>query len=909
MALRSSWLVKVFVQIISLISVTILLAQPSLAQLNGLSSDQLKALTGNLGSTGDTSDDGADNSSNTVQAFEGDTVMDLPSRLEIIYSSRANESLLQFGYDVFGKGQDVVTRRAGGLEDNYVIGVGDELLIDLRGQANNSHRVTVDNEGRIRLPNLDPLEVAGKRLIDVKLQLERRVGEAYMATNVFLSVLDVRQISVIVAGEVNNPGPLVLSGLSNSLDAVLLAGGIRKSGSLRKIKIIRGQQEFPIDLYSIALGLSSTSDYTLMDGDKIYVAPLGPTVAVGGWVKRPGIYELKEGENGLSVEGLIELAGGYEIRGRYALSLVQVGISGGVQVKDVNRKGAVMADGDLLLVAPSDERLKGAVTLEGHTRQKGVFSITQKPTLKALLADGEILGPRTYIPFGIVARVAKGTQIRTYVSFSPLEIVNGTSNLDLQEGDIVRILSTEDVQTISEYLAAIDAAQTISITDYSGQEQTLVETVNKSTRPPTTASEEEKERLRQDFSEENMGTMKLEKFVDREAANTRKAEAERLGNAQAQGLNLETAVSPYTAKELLSDGLESMNRNKGIDLNDPSLISLLRSSRVSIYGAVMAPGDYLIVEGISLGQALEIAGGLSPFADQSAVEITSTEFQPETGRAKTKRSSVAITKDVLDTLRLGPLDSVRIRRVFSDRLVGSVFVGGEVKFSGHFDLVRGERLSELLRRAGGLTQSAYPYGAVFTRLSAAQAERAANDQLASKMEGQLTSVVATRDIGTDSAAFLSNLIQQMRQIPTTGRISIEADPSVLMIDVKRDIILEPGDRLHIPSRPNSVMVVGEVLNPSGYHFEANLRSRDYIKQAGGFGPFADKRRAYIIMPDGRSRKLKSFAYGSSLIAPGSIIVVPRDLKPFQLDEFLLTMTQVSSQIALTAASLAVVVRD
>ena len=249
-----------------------------------------------------------------------------PSRLEALYSSRAGRPLKQFGYDILGVPTAVSAAQVGGVQDNYVLGEGDEIIVDLRGQENATYRERVGRNGQITLPKLSPILAAGRTFSEFRADLERQVSQAYLSSNVFASVGQIRQVSVLVAGEVRAPGTRILSGLSTPLDAILLSGGIAKTGSLRNVALIRGNQTIPIDLYSLLLQGTLPNIGGLRNGDRIYIQPLHNTVAVSGYVRRPGIYELREGQTALDANDLIQLAGGLEIGGSYRLSKVESGI-------------------------------------------------------------------------------------------------------------------------------------------------------------------------------------------------------------------------------------------------------------------------------------------------------------------------------------------------------------------------------------------------------------------------------------------------------------------------------------------------------------------------------------------------------------------------------------------------------
>jgi polysaccharide biosynthesis/export protein len=144
-----------------------------------------------------------------------------------------------------------------------------------------------------------------------------------------------------------------------------------------------------------------------------------------------------------------------------------------------------------------------------------------------------------------------------------------------------------------------------------------------------------------------------------------------------------------------------------------------------------------------------------------------------------------------------------------------------------------------------------------------------------------------------------------------GRITMTADLAVLRSRPELDIVLEPGDTIYIPVRPATVTVTGEVLNSGSFQFENGLQLTDYLSRAGGITQSADRKRMFIILPDGTAQPVQSgwFSYSNvSLIPPGSTVVVPRDLSPFDLGLFLRDATQITSQLAVTAASVAVVGR-
>ena len=311
---------------------------------------------------------------------------------------------------------------------------------------------------------------------------------------------------------------------------------------------------------------------------------------------------------------------------------------------------------------------------------------------------------------------------------------------------------------------------------------------------------------------------------------------------------------------------------------------------------------------------IQIAGGALDRADLSFVEVISMNLDALAGSSRTIRTGYKGTASDFRRVTLRPLDVVRLRPVFSDREQGQVRVTGEVRFPGDMDITRGEHLSSLLQRVGGLTDQAFPYGAVFTRRRAAAAEREANLREARQLEAQIANASLNTTAPSDQTGggpLLLSLAEQLRTTPALGRITMTADPALLRVRPDLDILLEPGDRLFIPKRSSTVTVSGEVLNSGSFQYESGLTLDEYIDGAGGTTSGADRDRIFVVLPNGTAVPVAenwlSFKT-TNLIPPGSTVVVPRDLRPFNLSQFLKDATQITSQIAITAASFVVLNR-
>jgi len=380
------------------------------------------------------------------------------SRLESLYSNRAGRLLTQFGYDILGVPTPVTSSQLGASQDNYILDQGDELVVVLRGQEDGTYREQVNRDGQIILPRLNPIPAAGRTLGELRADLERQVAQTYISTNVFVSLGSIKQISVFVTGEVRAPGVRYLSALASPLDALLISGGIAKTGSLRNVTLIRGNQTQIIDLYGLLTQVNPGNLLPLRNGDRIYVPPLQNTVAIAGLVRRPAIYEMKSGET-LSTNDLISLAGGVEIPGAYRLSKMELETDGATRLVSLPQGGTIR-NGEVLFVDSNVDFALDRVRLSGAVRLPGAYPRASIPSVKRLINGVEDLTPQSYTPFAIIARRDPKLNARFLLPFSLTRVVAGTEDVNLQNDDFVYVFTRSEMRALAEAAAAATAPPT-----------------------------------------------------------------------------------------------------------------------------------------------------------------------------------------------------------------------------------------------------------------------------------------------------------------------------------------------------------------------------------------------------------------------------------------------------------------
>ncbi len=243
----------------------------------------------------------------------------------------------------------------------------------------------------------------------------------------------------------------------------------------------------------------------------------------------------------------------------------------------------------------------------------------------------------------------------------------------------------------------------------------------------------------------------------------------------------------------------------------------------------------------------------------------------------------------------------------------SITVVGEVKFPGAYTVQKGDRLLDVLERAGGISEQGYILGSVFTRKTIAAQQKKSFVHSADLLEQAIADAITTGTLemtGVSAAALspISGLITRLRHTQPIGRIILDVDPLGLRSDPQKNILLENGDSLYIPKRPSSVSVAGEVFSPSSHTFKSSISIENYVNKAGGLRDTADISNMYIILPNGESSPIsrRIFNNKNPHLVPGSTIVIPRDPRPFDWLVLAGTMAPIFSNLATSAAAIAAI---
>ncbi|WP_247896308.1 SLBB domain-containing protein [Azospirillum argentinense] len=962
------------------------------------------------------------------------------SAIEAAYSERAGSVLLQFGYDQFGA-EPPRRDGSGGVQADYTLGPGDELLVTLRGQKSSSKRHVIDAAGLLTADDVRPVVAQGLTLADLRAQLANAVTASFPDTEVYVSVTEIRRIGVLVTGAVARPGRQEVGAFATLIDALTAAGGVTRAGSLRRIRLFHAQAAgdvpstgLPVDLYDLFMtGDGASASIRLRDGDRIFVPPLGPTVALAGPLKRPGVYELPPGQDRLPAAAARDMAGGLLRPGAHRALRYAIGPNGEELAEELADADATrLSDGDLLLMAPRREDRRGDLRLDGHVLRPGPRALERTPSITALVSAAD-LGPSPYLPFAVLASTRPGGRTRVLQPVDLGAVLNGRDRRPLAENDVLYVLGADDVdfltsEPVLELLRgarepAPDACRGLVVLARaltaqpdgplsSGPQARAAAglTGGRTPCPPLFDTVPDLLVFALEHAALLIGGVPRPGFYPSAgrgsttelaiaaggpeagpyddppsiggAAQRRPAGAgsilepdtpvyELTGHARrpgvrplAGGATLRDALSggdalrrdvypllgvierfdrrtlahrllPFSPQEVasgqanraLADGdrvrllsiaevrsLTSFSDKDGKPQAPPTdgepadarqtlpegVAALVRERGVQMRGAVRIPGTYPVAETASVEALLATAGGPATTADFSSVEITTAAGQ---------RRRLDLRDGASVRTALHPGDSLRINPVPQALEARAVTISGAVRRPGSYDVARGETLSSLIDRAGGLTEEAYPAGTSFLRDSERKRERAWFDQQARDLERWMVQEVEKGEAArSDVVGLARQLATQLRGVEPLGRIVVEADPLVLRQRPELDVLLEPDDRIVIPKRPLTVTVTGEVLHPTAAQFISGKTADAYLRDAGGASRNADDARIFLVLPDGRAQplSLSSWNHTVTAIPPGSSIVVPRDPKPFDLMEFSKNMGTILGQLAISAAAIAVI---
>lgn len=331
---------------------------------------------------------------------------------------------------------------------NYVLGAGDEVVINIWGASQQTVQQTISADGYIVIPNVGLVRLAGLTVSKAKATLKEKLGKSYGDSHFELSVGGIRSLQIQVMGEVVRPGTYTLSSLSSAFNALYAAGGINELGTLRDIRVFRqGQKIATVDVYEYLIKGHTSGNVHLADGDVILVGPYDCLVEITGNVKRPMFYEMKRTE---TVKDLLDYAGGFD--GKAYTKSVRLKRSMGTEytihsIEEFQMGSFKLADGDLVEADENMARFNNLVEVCGAVKHPGQFQLGGNiQSVKELVLAADGLLESAYTERAIMHR-EREDKTREMTSVDVLGILNGeVTDVPLRNGDVLFIPNKLEMQ-------------------------------------------------------------------------------------------------------------------------------------------------------------------------------------------------------------------------------------------------------------------------------------------------------------------------------------------------------------------------------------------------------------------------------------------------------------------------------
>lgn len=861
-------------------------------------------------------------------------------------SKTSEKPLKYFGYDFF---IDAPTTFAPvknvPVPSDYIIGPGDNIKISLFGTQNRQFTLQVSRGGDIFFPEVGSINLAGLTFPEMKQTINEIVSNKIIGTQVNITLGSLRTVNIFILGDAYQPGVYTISALSTLTNAIFVSGGISPTGSLRNIELKRnGEVISTFDLYDLLLNGDNSKDLRLMAGDVIFIKPINKTVGLSGEVSRPGIYELAADEN---LNDLIKYAG--NLRAKADINSIEVQridrelnsyTLSSFSLNNHQEAGFTLNNGDLITVYPIQNSLKNAVLLKGHALNPGFYSVSKDTKIGDIIKSTEDLLTLTDLNYVLIKRENKVTQGYEFLQVDLEEVFkdpSSESNINLYEKDEViflpSLLRPDQITTTllqDDYVIENDElvleSEWTSLTYLRKSLMEQIDTNSVSDEKNINPSAPESSGRYYEYSifdycvipedlaiqiVESSGfrTKKTIPLEDLQAFDSpedfiilkQEIESARIDSIDAsKETNIEVTITQLCRDQIL---------NPILQLSARQLDQSQKSKVISIYGNVYFPGDYPLTTSMKISDVIKSAGGLKKATYNSQIEFSRRDIS---GKNYNVTNFYASLEDSMeDEKEVEAMDVITIKQI--SNAIKTVEILGEVYFPGIYPISDNQTINDLIRRAGGVKNTADPKAAYFQREALKEAEiqrlESAQNELRRKIVlSSGAGGLGQNELNSDSILQLTQLISQDTNKNKTrlGRLVIDLE-SIISSGVD-DISLQDGDSLSIPKASQTISVIGEVYVPNAHVYKSVNNVDDYIKLSGGYNTFADNGSTYIIKSNGSiisPSELSSngfFRENNSILETGDTIVVPLQVTPFSSIKATTEITQIIYQMALAAAA-------
>jgi protein involved in polysaccharide export with SLBB domain len=637
----------------------------------------------------------------------------------------------------------------------YIIGVGDQISVDVFGVSDVTKKLKVTPEGDIRFPNLGPVKVSGLTVEEARVKMKKALTKIYPgitngSVSVQLSVGQIRSIQVTLIGEIKYPGNYDVSSLSTLMNALYTSGGPNAIGSFRNIELVRNGKSIAVfDLYDFLLKSDLTKNLLLQDGDVIRVNPYQTRVALKGAVKKQALFDVKPNETAADI---LNYAGGFaDIGYKEIIRVFRFGTRSKelITVKSNQLASFKLVSGDTLVVDTLANVFDNRVSVNGAVYYAGAYGITQMPMLKDVI---EAAKPKAdaYTARALLRRL-KPDLTPEFINFNINEVLAGKFNLPLVREDSIQIYKISELR--EKYLITVNG-----------------------------------------------------------------------------------------------------------EVNKPGVYDYF--DNMTVQDLVLMSKGYK--EGASL-QKIEVSRRLLPNKIENPAQKDSAVY------SLIKEIDLSNGNEADLNFKLAAFDIVSVRRspLYKEQI--NVTVEGEVVYPGNYTLAgNSERISDVIKRAGGLKLKGFAGGAVLIRKT--YRDISENDATLVNSKTNLINTQSGKEANLSSSdtSTIKNLYKEQKAV------GIQLDKILAKPGSAEDLFLLEGDIIKVPKQLQTIQTFGSVNVPKQIVYYDGITFQDAIIESGRYSMNASRKNAYVIYPNGQVRKTKSFLFirSNPEIRPGTEIYIP-----------------------------------
>jgi protein involved in polysaccharide export with SLBB domain len=748
-------------------------------------------------------------------------------------SQLTDEERKIFGYEVFhNKGISFTPNLNMATPKDYIVGPGDELIVQIYGIAQATISLKVSPEGKVVIPNVGVSHLGGLSIEAVKALLTQKIGTRYAglaganpSSFLMVTLSNIRSIKVNIVGDVKKPGSYQLPSFTTSFNALYAAGGPTTKGSFRNIQVFRGGKQIAeVDLYDFLLKGKTDKNIRLEDNDVLLIPKYGKRVEIAGEVRRNLFFEVKDKE---TIANLIDMANGFTNLAYRKMLTVQRFNGNDKVILNIDEKEqnkTTLEEGDYIIVGKSPEIYKNRIQITGAVTRSGDYELQDNFRISQLIDLAGGLKVDAFRSRAILYRTEADLQ-KTSVSIDLNKVLanDPENNIVLRKEDLLVVTSMYDIK--ENYFVSIqgEVNQVGSFPYAKGMTVNELILLSKGFKEAASGSSIEIVRRVRDNSNEIAKIIKVD-------------------------INKDLTISSNDQNTILEPYDQVFVR---------ASVGFRELKKVYIQGESNFSGQFVMDKAnMTVGDLVKRAGGVLPSANvNGALLIRRTIFfKKETNQDEFINKLLELKVRYEDSTASGYTESNKVQLAQINKQINELYLKkfkseNQTTDIGNLEAVKNNKQQDSLRK-----------------INNAKSEQENIEELKTAIQARVFKNLRDVIINEDQYQFVSINLGKIIDLSSSNKF---------------DVQLQEGDILYIPTFNETVGVSGDVLYPVSVKYLPGGSLKNYVNQAGGFNNTALKKRSYVVEANGAVKRTHSF-FGFKIypiVSPGSQVFVPKNNKP------------------------------